>query len=88
MARRKQDFEDDGRTIADMSGISDPLHRGRPGADSGENPQPQSTWDLPPMKGKERGMFILGALKAALLIALAFLGGLALVIFILLQIWT
>ncbi len=76
-----KDFQDDGHTVADMRGVSSPL--GHPAGGQEDSPT-----RLPPLEGKERGMFILGALKAALLIALAFLGGLALVTFLLLEIWT
>lgn len=76
-----KDFQDDGHTVADMSGVSSPL--GQPAGGREDSPP-----RLPPLEGKERGMFILGALKAALLIALAFLGGLALVTCLLLAIWT
>ena len=92
MSRKKRTGEDDdGRTIADMSGVAGPSMLQPRQAEShiqntGEHPEP--SWEMPPLRGKERWMFVLGALKATLLIAFAFLGGLGLLIFLLLQIWT
>lgn len=46
-------------------------------------------WEQPDlMTPQERRMYVLGALKAALLIGLAFIVGLGLVILLLFQIWT
>lgn len=46
-------------------------------------------WEQPElMTPQERRMYVLGALKAALLIGLAFIVGLGLVVLFLLQIWT
>lgn len=46
-------------------------------------------WEQPErMSPQERRMYVLGALKAALLIGLAFIVGLGLVILLLFQIWT
>ncbi len=46
-------------------------------------------WEQPDLlTPRERRMYMLGALKAALLIALAFIAGLGLLILILLRIWT
>lgn len=83
--------EDDGRTIADMSGISGPSILGArqpEGKMQRCEEQQESHWEVPPLRGRARWMFVLGALKASLLIGLAFLGGLGLLIFLLLQIWT
>ena len=90
--RRKEHEDDDGRTIVDMSGVSNPSLLGRRPAErmkfvadepKGNHPQPEQ----PPFTREERWMYALGALKAALLIALAFIVGLGLVIAILLLIW-
>ena len=90
MARRRREYEDDdGRTIADMSGVSRPglLGHHSPGmAGETENSPAQSRPEdvIPP---EDRKWYVLGALKAALLIALAFIVGLGVVIFVLLKIW-
>lgn len=94
---RRRDFEDDGRTIADMSGLSgkDSDRSGpgraapertapkglstRPGRETGHAPE---GWQDTPFSWKERFHYMGAALGAALLIALAFLGGLALVIWL------
>ena len=65
---------DDGRTVADMSVLD--------GGKGARQPEP----DLP-YTPRERRWAVLGALKATLLIAGAFLLGLALVIALLLWIW-
>ncbi len=80
--RRKEPFEDDGRTVADMSGIYDDrphVLRKKPHTDpSGEPVQ---------YTGKERLWAILGAAKAVLVIAGAYLIGLAILLVILFLIW-
>ncbi|MGM9521401.1 MAG: hypothetical protein ACI3VB_02865 [Oscillospiraceae bacterium] len=91
MARKKKIYDDDdGRTIADMSQVSGQNLWLPRSSRSDKRDEPDSTADTSgeaPYSRKERNMFILGALKAALLIALAFIGGLALVIIILLYVW-
>lgn len=104
---RRRDFEDDGRTIADMSGLSgkDSDRSGpgrtapertapkglstRPGRETGHAPEgwqdtswEDTPWENTPFFWKERFHYMGAALGAALLIALAFLGGLALVIWL------
>lgn len=104
---RRRDFEDDGRTIADMSGLSgkDSDRSGpgrtapertapkgpsaRPGREMGHAPAGwqdtswgDTPWENTPFSWKERFHYMGAALGAALLIALAFLGGLALVIWL------
>ncbi|MBD5133300.1 MAG: hypothetical protein HDT38_02335 [Clostridiales bacterium] len=86
MAKKVYD-DDDGHTIADMSGIQrQPLFlprlpaRRRPGAPAQPEPErdrPHEQLDLTP---EERRWYILGALKACLLIALAFIAGLGLIV--------
>lgn len=97
--------EDDGRQIADMSGIerphlfmprfgqnsrSDAVHHGTP-PEPGQQPAPnhrpweQGMNDLSP---KERRMYILGAMKASMLIGLVYVGGLGAVILLLLWLWS
>lgn len=83
MKKRVYD-DDDGRTIADMSGVSrQPLLFPRP-----QRRRPPVTADIPNGKSspqieltkEERRWYALGAMKAALLIALAFIIGLGIVV--------
>lgn len=79
--------DDDGRTVADMSDVSRPGFWGRPkaarpaprqeGPDSAEEPWREPE---PIMTPEERRWYILGALKAALLIGMAFIAGIGLVV--------
>ena len=82
--KNHDDFEDDGRTIADMSGleISHPLmfrKRPREKEKSGIEARP---WEETSLSWKERLQYIGGALAASLLIALVFLAGFALIIWL------
>lgn len=88
MRKKRVYDDDDGRTIADMSGVQrQPLFlprlpegarrtAARP-APPEENARP---WEETGLSKKERLWYLLGALKAALLIALAFIGGLGLIV--------
>jgi hypothetical protein len=91
VSRQKSSWEDDGRTVADMSGVSRPsmfLPR-RPHEAPAPEPAPSDRpWEEQPYSRKERFLLVLGALKATLLIAGAFLLGLGIVIFLLLKLWT
>ena len=89
MSERKRDeFEDDGRTIADMSGVSrrnlfgfDPNSlRSAPGAEGQRPSEPVRAAEDDGLSRKERLWAILGALKAILLVGLCFAVGMALVI--------
>lgn len=104
MAPRKEWDDDDGRIIADMSGIerprllipriggrksstgqeSDPAQREPEGQTAKERPWENESEFTP----GERRMYVLGALKAALLIALAFIAGLGVAVWLMLQVWT
>jgi len=94
MARK--DFEDDGRTVADMSGIERP-RLFIPRLPKSESCQRQDTqpeaddrpWekDRDALNKDEKRWYVLGALKAALLIGLAFIVGLGILIAVLLGIW-
>ena len=99
MARKKREYDDDdGRTIVDMSGVGRPnplfLPRGPGGAkkEPAQPPRPEGEqerpWEDAPLTREERRMYILGALKAGLLIGLAFIVGLGLVIVLMLLFWT
>lgn len=90
--------DDDGRTIADMSGIGRqplflprlPGRAGRPedayrsAARSAPRPPKEAEtarpWEETGLSKEEQLWYMLGALKAALLIALAFIGGLGLIV--------
>lgn len=94
MAKKRKEYEDDdGRTIADMSDLSRPsmLFWHFKGHDDRRKDQPmnQPFSALPEEKipAKTRMWYMLGALKAALLIALAFIVGLGLLVLLMLLIW-
>ena len=81
--KKRDEFEDDGRTIADMSGIVPqrtflPRRKPREDAPSGEG------LDLTP---KEKRWAALGAMKAVLLIAGAYLLGLGILLGLLFLLW-
>ena len=85
MSRENKDaFEDDGRTIADMSGVSRRNLFGFVPRGNAPAPVARPESDAPSgdvaFTRKERVWAILGALKAVLLIGLCFAVGLALVI--------
>ena len=93
MAHAKKSYEDDdGRTIVDMSQVDRPAMLGfrrdlRPEQRPRERKESRPWEEEAPISHKERRMYALGALKAALLIGLAYLAGLALIIFLLIQLW-
>lgn len=93
MGTDKQEEEDDGRVIADMSGIETPSlfapFSGRKKRREGEVPKVKNDrpWEDSSLNKKERFWYTMGALKAALLIGLAYLAGLAAVILLLLLLW-
>lgn len=93
MSRRKNDraFEDDERVIADMSGLkSSRSFTSNPSGSLGREAEEKNGygseyglgWEPPPFSWKERFHYIGAALGAALLIALAFIAGLGLVIWL------
>ena len=90
MKKREEYENDDGHTIADMSGIS------RPSAfiPRREKPQGQEKKDgflfaknEEPFTREERRVYVLAALKASLLIAAAFIVGLGAVILVMVLAW-
>ena len=92
MDRKKRVYEDDdGRTIADMSGVEGPslfAPRNPGGKKAPAQPEtPDRPWEDSGMSPKERRMYVLGAMKATMLIALAYIGGLGLLIALLLWLW-
>ena len=81
--RKREPFEDDGRTIADMSDIV-PQRTFLPRRKPREEIQSGEGLDLTP---KEKRWAALGAMKAVLLIAGAYLLGLGVLLGILFLIW-
>ena len=89
--RKREEFEDDGRTIADMSDIG-PVPTLRPHRRKAAALQPGPTndrpWEqAPDWTAKEKFWAVLGAMKATLLIAAAYLVGLALLLVLLFLLW-
>ena len=89
-------WEDDGHTIADMSGVGRQelgslftfgrrTKKEKPEPEVEEKAQDQPQWELTP---QERRIYVLGAIGAALLIAFAFIGGLGAAIWLMLKLWT
>lgn len=85
---RRDEFEDDGRTIADMSGLERlPLFPKRPRSFQGEKEEKQNEkktnpWEDSSFTWGERIRYMGVALGAALSIALVLLAGLALIIWL------
>lgn len=84
MSGKRKEWEDDGRTVADMSGLDRPTLFGHKEGGSRKKQQEASDGDyVTPLSRGDRWAFLLGTMKASLLIALAFLGGLGLCIWLL-----
>ena len=88
--------DDDGRTIADMSGFAarTPLGYRRSSGDRQQAKteaealdKPERPWERSGVSRETRNGVIWGALSAALLIALAFIAGLGIVIWLLDAFW-
>ena len=82
MSRKKRVYEDDdGRTIADMSDVSAPsmfVPKSLPQSRKSVEPRqekPSPAWQDDGYTAKERFLVAMGALKAALLIGMAFIVG-------------
>ena len=88
MSRRKRTYaDDDGRVIADMSGVGRNADKLEPlsvpnTTQISEDDLSKPTREAPPFTRQERRMYAFAALRAALLIGLAFLAGLGLVIWL------
>lgn len=88
MARKPKKYEDDdGRVIADMSGVSRPnlFHLGGPAPKPTQPIQPEveqsqedRPWESTEMSREDRRAYIWASLKAGLLIGLVYLVGLGL----------
>lgn len=98
MASRREWDDDDGRIVADMSGIERPRFLmpriatkrsvsgdRRTGEQAVEERSSVYEAEFTP---RERRMYMLGALKAALLIALVFIAGLGAAVWLMIQVWT
>ena len=83
--RKREPFEDDGRTIADMSGIA-PQPAILPRKKRREEP-PEGRGEGLELTRKEKRWAVLGAMKAVLLIAGAYLLGLGILLALLFLIW-
>ena len=83
--RKREPFEDDGRTIADMSGI-EPQPTIVPRRKPCKEPETNSGEGLE-LTRKEKRWAVLGAMKAVLLIAGAYLLGLGILLGLLFLIW-
>ena len=95
-----RDPEDDGRTVADMSEVSrgafpggwypaeaESLTGSVKRMDGEEEKSPARPWEDNSLTKQERRMYVLGAMKAALLIGCVYLAGIVILIFLLLKIW-
>ena len=91
MARRRRtdDFEDDGRVIADMSAVERPSLLGHVPARRGDEPREPREKRRPKMEltTKERVWLALGAMKAGLVVSLVFVVAIGVVIAALLLLW-
>ena len=93
--RKKRTYEDDdGRTVADMSGVDrQPLLSARRApkqpAENGEAEarQEDRPGEQQALTGKERKAYLFGALAAALLIGAVFMVGIGLAILLMVLIW-
>ena len=83
--KNKLEEYDDGHSIVDMSEVERPnLLHFRPSKNQQMEPStPNRPWEQTSLTGKERFWYILGTLKAALLIALAYIIGLGSIILLL-----
>lgn len=82
---RKEEFEDDGRMIADMSGIEGNRLFGRRSYTSRakqKDEEKDNILPVPPFTWQERVRYIVMALGAALLIGLVLLVGIAFIIWL------
>lgn len=93
MKKDKKKYEDDdGRSIADMSGIDRPslfIPRKHPtkGAEHDKSSGNDRPWENNSMTKKERRLYVFGALGAALLIGLVFAIGIGLIIWFMTVAW-
>lgn len=89
--KKHEPFEDDGHTIADMSGIGHaPMLRPHRRKAAAQNPELSNDrpWEQEPeWTAKEKLWAVLGVLKATLLIAGVYLAGLGVLLAVLFLLW-
>lgn len=89
--KKHEPFEDDGHTIADMSGIGHaPMLRPHRRRAAGQTPEPSNDrpWEQETeWTAKEKLWAVLGVLKATLLIAGVYLAGLGVLLAALFLLW-
>ena len=87
--RDRDDFEDDGRVIADMSAVERPSLLGHVPARQGSEAREPRERRRPKMEltTKERVWLALGAMKAGLVVSLVFVVAIGVVIVALLLLW-
>ncbi len=83
--------DDDGRSFADMSQVERPSFFGHIPGQREQNPKPSKPARAPApgdeMTHQERRWYVLGTMKASLLIALAYALGLGLVVLLMVTLW-
>lgn len=92
----EDDFEDDGRVIADMSGVGrpslfgvePPMRRGDPAREGDRGRDRERREPEVELTTKERVWMILGALKAGLSVSIVYVIFLAAVIAVMLLVWS
>ncbi len=90
MSRKRKVYDDDdGRTIADMSGVSVPGMFGHrpPARPKKDDRQEEAEGEHLDLTRRESLMYILGTMKAALLIGLVYIVGLGLIIGLMVLFW-
>ena len=102
--KKEQDYEDDGRTVADMSGVDTPSvlrgwfglrtppgdssrKRTIPETDRADRPGVGSMQQEPEISPDERRMWTFAAIRAALLVALVYIGAIGGAIALMLLLW-
>ena len=89
--RKHEPFEDDGRTIADMSGIGPAPtlrpHRRKAASEPRETVEERPWEQTPEWTAKEKFWAVLGVLKATLMIAGVYLVGLGVLLAVLFLLW-
>lgn len=85
---KKPSWEDDGRTIADMSGVEHPSLFGHLPRKKRSDPEAHENSEQPTMTKEQNRAYIGGALLAGLLIALVFIVAGAIAIALMLAVWT
>lgn len=85
--QRKSYEDDDGRTIADMSGLSENMPRLFGALPQEKKERPVKPEQKEQMSRREQFYAVAGALRASLLIALVYIAGFGAVIWLLLKLW-